>query len=57
MFPTITPLPMTLAPMNGAVRRNNHEEKIFLRIISTDTIQEVMIDVRIVLLSNRHKIL
>ncbi len=27
MFPATMPLPMTLAPMNEAVRRENHAEK------------------------------
>jgi hypothetical protein len=31
MFPAIGPWPMTLAPTNEAVRRDNHAEKTFLR--------------------------
>jgi hypothetical protein len=31
MFPTIMPWPMTLAPTNEAVRRENHAEKTFKR--------------------------
>ncbi len=31
MFPAIMPWPMTLTPMNEAVRRENHAEKTFIR--------------------------
>ncbi len=31
MFPAIMPWPMTLAPTNEAVRRENHEKKNFIR--------------------------
>jgi hypothetical protein len=31
MFPAIMPWPMSLAPMNEAVRRENHAEKTFVR--------------------------
>jgi hypothetical protein len=58
MFPATMPWPMTLAPTNEAVRRENHAEKnIFKEKILTVTIREVMKDVRIVLLSKKHKIL
>ncbi len=30
MFPATMPWPMTLAPMNEAVRRENHAEKTFI---------------------------
>ncbi len=48
---------MTLAPMNEAVRPENHAEKIFIWKKLTITIQEVMKDLRIVLLSKKRKIL
>jgi hypothetical protein len=57
MFPAIMPWPMTLTPINEAVRceirakKNIDTEKITL------TIWEVMKDVRIVLLSKKRKIL
>ncbi len=57
MFPVIMPWPMTLAPMNEAVRRENCAEKNLDTEILTITIREVMKDVRIVLLSKRHEIL
>jgi hypothetical protein len=31
MFPTLMPWPMTLAPMNEAVRRKNHAKKTLRR--------------------------
>ena len=31
MFPATMPWPMTLAPTNEAVRRENHAEKTFVR--------------------------
>jgi hypothetical protein len=31
MFPAIMPWPMTLAPTNEAVRRENHAKKTFVR--------------------------
>ena len=57
MFPTIMPWPMTLAPTNEAVRRENHAEKTFVRKKITVTIWEVIKNVRIVLLSKKRKIL
>ncbi len=48
---------MTLAPTNEAVKRENHVGKTFIRKKITVTIQEVMKDVRIILLSKKHKIL
>jgi hypothetical protein len=58
MFPAIMPWPMTLAPTNEAVRRESHVEKnLDTKKIYTVTIRDVMKDVRIVLLSNKHKIL
>jgi hypothetical protein len=58
MFPAIMPWPMTLTPINEAVRRENHaEKKTFIRKKLTVTIWEVMKDVRIALLSKKRKIL
>jgi hypothetical protein len=57
MFPAIMPWPMTLTPTNEAVRRENHAEKNLDKEKITVTIQEVMKDVRIVLLSKKCKIL
>jgi hypothetical protein len=58
MFPAIMPWPMTLAPTNEAVRRENHAEtNLYKENKLTITIQEVMKDVRIVLLSKKRKIL
>ncbi len=52
------PWPMTLAPTNEAVRRENHVKKnLYKEKKITIMIQEVMKDVRIVLLSKKHKIL
>ncbi len=52
------PWPMTLAPMNEAVRRENHAEKNLYRGKKLPvTIREVMKDVRMVLLSTKRKIL
>jgi hypothetical protein len=48
MFPTIMPWPMAFTPTNEAVRRKNHAEK---------NLDMEMKDVRIVLLSKKHKIL
>ncbi len=49
---------MTLAPMNKAVRRENHAEKnLYKEKKITITIREVMKDVRIVKLSKYCKIL
>jgi hypothetical protein len=48
MFPATMPWPMTLAPMDEAVTRENHAEKIFIRKKLTIMIREVMKDVRIV---------
>jgi hypothetical protein len=58
LFPATMPWPMTLAPMNEAVRRENHAKKnLYKEKKLTVTIQEVMKDVRIVLLSKKWKIL
>jgi hypothetical protein len=57
MFPAIMPWPMTLDPMNEAVRRENLAEKTFIRKKITVMIREVMKDERIVLLSRKRKIL
>ena len=58
MFPAIMPWPMTFAPMNEAVRHENHAEKNLDKEKKlTVTIREVMKDVRIVLLSKKRKIL
>ena len=57
MFPTTMPWPMTLAPMNEAVRRENHAKKTFIRKKITVMIREVINDVRIVMLSKKGKIL
>jgi hypothetical protein len=58
MFPATVPWPMTLAPRNEAVRRENHAKKnLYKGKKLTVTILEVMKDVRIVLLSKKHKIL
>ncbi len=52
------PWPMTLAPTNEAIRPENHAEKnLYKEKKLTVTIREVMKDVRIVLLSKKHKIL
>jgi hypothetical protein len=48
---------MTLAPMNEAVRCENHAKITLTQKKITLTIQEVMKDVRIVLLSKKGKIL
>ncbi len=49
MFPTIMPWPMTIAPTNEAVRRENHAKKNLDKEKKiTVTIREVMKDVRIV---------
>ncbi len=51
------PWPMTFAPTNEAVRCENHVEKILYKEKTTTvTIQEVMKDVTIVLLSKKRKI-
>jgi hypothetical protein len=58
MFPALMPWPMTLAPPNEAVRRENHAEKNLDKDKKiTVMIREVMKDVRIVLLSKKRKIL
>ncbi len=57
MFPATMPWPITLAPMNEAVRHENHVKKTFIRKKFTVMIREVMKDVRIVLLSKKRKIL
>ncbi len=57
MFPATMPWPMTLAPTNEAVRRENHAEKPLQGKKLFVTIREVMKDVRIVLLSKKRKIL
>jgi hypothetical protein len=52
------PWAMTLAPMNEAVRRENHAEKnLYKEKKLAVTIRENMKDVRIVLLSKKRKIL
>ncbi len=56
MFPAIKPWPMTLAPMNEAVRCDNQAEKTFVRKNIHRHDREVMEDVRTVLPSNTHKI-
>ncbi len=58
MFPAIRPWPMTLAPTNEAVRRDNQAEKNLCKekkIHRHD--RDVMEDVRTVLPSNRRKVL
>jgi hypothetical protein len=58
MFPAIMPWLMILAPTNEAVRCENHAEKnLYKEKKITITIREAMKDVRIVLLSNKRKIL
>jgi hypothetical protein len=57
MFPAVMPWPMTLAPMNEAIRRENLAEKNLFKNKSTATIQEVIEDVRMVLLSKKRYIL
>jgi hypothetical protein len=58
MFPAIMPWPMTLAPTNEAVRRENHAKKNLYKDKKLPVlIREVIKDVRIVLLSKKHKIL
>jgi hypothetical protein len=56
MFPTIMPWPMTLAPMNEAIRRKNHVKKNLDTGKLSITIGEVIEDVRRVLLSKTRKI-
>ena len=58
MFPAIRPWPMTLAPTNEAVRRDNPAEKkpLFREKINRHD-REVMENVRTVLPSNTRKIL
>ncbi len=52
------PWPLTLAPMNEAVRCENQAKKnLYKEKKLTVMIWEVMKDVRIVLLSKKHKIL
>ena len=51
------PWPMTLAPQMKLSDVKVMQEKTFIRKKFTLTIQEVMKDVRIVLLSNKHKIM
>ncbi len=58
MFPATMPWHMTLAPTNEAVRHENHAKKTFTRKKKLNVmIREVMKDVRIVLLSKKHKVL
>ncbi len=57
MFPAIMPWPMTLAPTNEAIRCENHAEKTLDMEKINVMIREVIEDVRIVLLSKKHKIL
>jgi hypothetical protein len=58
MYPARMPWPMTLAPTNEAIRRENCAEKnLDTEKYLTITIREVMADVRIELLSKKRKIL
>jgi hypothetical protein len=58
MFPARMPWPMTLAPQNEAVRHKNCAKKnLDMEQKFTVTIREAKEDVRIVLLSKKHKIL
>jgi hypothetical protein len=57
MLPTIMPWPMTLAPMNEAIRRENYAKNNFIQKKLTVAIWEVIEDARIVLLSKKGKIL
>jgi hypothetical protein len=57
MFPAIMPWPMTLAPTNEAIRRENCLEINLDTEKLTLTIREVIEDVRIVLLSKKGNIL
>ncbi len=56
MFPAIMLWPMTLTHTNEAIRRENHAKKLDTEKI-TVMIWEVIEDVRIVLVSNKCKIL
>ncbi len=56
MFPAIMPWHMTLAPTNEAIRRESRAKKNLYTQKITVTIQEVIEDVRIVLLSKKRKI-
>jgi hypothetical protein len=56
MFPAIMPWPMTLTPMNEAVRCENRAKKTLIGKKLTLAIWEVMKDVRKVLLSKKRKI-
>ncbi len=57
MFLAIRPWPMTLVLTNEAVRRDNHAKKPLFRKKINPHDQEVMEDVRTVLLSNTRKVL
>ena len=57
MFPAIRPWPMTLAPTNEAVRRDNQAEKNLCKEKINRHDREVMENVRTVLPSNTRKIL
>jgi hypothetical protein len=57
MFPAIIPWPVTLAPTNEAISCENCAKKSFIQKKLIVTIWEVIEDVRIVLLSKKHKIL
>ncbi len=57
MFPAIRPWPMTLAPTNEAVKRDDQAEKTFVRKKINRHDWEVMEDVRTVLPSNTGKVL
>ena len=57
MFPAIKPWPMTLAPTNEAVRRDNQGEKKLCKKKINRHDREVMEDVRTVLPSNTRKFL
>ncbi len=57
MFPAIRPWPMTLAPTNEAVRRDDQMKKNLCKEKINRHDWEVMEDVRTVLLSNTRKVL
>jgi hypothetical protein len=56
MFPAIMPWPMTLTPINEAIRCENCAKKTLIREKITAMIGVVIQDARIVLLSKKHKI-
>ncbi len=57
MVPAIMPWPMTLAPTNEAIRRENCAKKTLIWKKLAIMIWEVIEDVRKVLPSKKHKIL